>query len=78
MISISDFFYSCISVSSCPLYKTDKDGVSHGVRLSFINGLWSGFSGWWIVRHIMAVLQTHEGFILTGDVLFVLSENEHV
>lgn len=62
MISILDLLCLSISLSLLPLYKKDKDGVSHGVRLSFINGLWSGVSGWWIVRHIMAVLQTHESF----------------
>lgn len=41
-------------------------------RLSFINGFkLSGVRGWWIVRHIMAGLHTHESFILTCDVLFV-------
>lgn len=78
MISISDLLYLSISVSLCPLYKPDKGGVSHVVRRSFINGLWSGVSGWWIARHIMAVLQKHRGFILTCDVLFVLSEDQHV
>lgn len=78
MISISDLLYLSISVSLCPLYKPDKGGVSHVVRRSFSNGLWSGVSGWWIARHIMAVLQKHRGFILTCDVLFVLSEDQHV
>lgn len=36
MISISDLFYPSISVSLYPVYKRDKDGVSHGVRVQTV------------------------------------------
>lgn len=85
MLHAQSPFLTCFThLSLCPYAPYIRETKMEWVmvsesRLSFINGFkQSGVSGWWIVRHIMAVLHTHESFILTCDVLFVLTENVRV